>query len=92
MHVINSVNNNSYFTAQECSLPPQVSNGYVTHNGLIVSSIAQYTCEVGYIMNGSSNLICVQGSHGTYWNGDIPSCTQETEGIYNHLRYNINFY
>jgi hypothetical protein len=70
-----------YFTAQECNSPPELLNGYVANNGVIVSSIAEYTCKVGYKITGNDSLKCIQRGDDTLWDGEIPSCIQETEGM-----------
>jgi hypothetical protein len=36
-------------------------------------------------MTGNDSLKCIQRGHDTLWDGEIPSCTQETEGIFKKL-------
>ena len=61
-------------TALECDSPPPVQNSNVSTNGVIVSSIAKYSCNDGYMLVGNDSLICTEGEHESFWKGTIPSC------------------
>jgi hypothetical protein len=79
---IGTITKHTFATAQECNSPPELLNGYVANNGVIVSSIAEYTCKVGYKITGNDSLKCIQRGDDTLWDGEIPSCIQETEVMF----------
>ena len=50
------------------------ANGDVTVFGFIVGSVASYTCNVNYQLEGRSVRIC--GSDGQ-WTGETPTCERK---------------
>ena len=49
------------------------SNGGVSQSGTSYGSIANYSCDGGYTMNGDANRMC--DSDGS-WTGDPPKCSK----------------
>ena len=56
-----------------CSLPNPV-NGQVEFNDARVGSVANYSCNVGYTLNGTSTRTCEADGE---WSGDPPTCDRE---------------
>ena len=75
-------------TALECDPPPPIQNGNLSTNGVIVSSIAEYSCNDGYVLVGNDSLMCIQGDHDTFWSGTIPSCDISGMTLFCCLHYN----
>lgn len=62
----------SSFTAFHCKrlFPP--ANGRVVHRGITPGSIAAYTCNQGYMLEGGNEFR--QCREGTGWTGSAPTC------------------
>ena len=64
----------------ECSTPDTPDNGDVIVNG----NVAQYTCKVGYTLNGLRERFCLYDGSG--WNGTEPTCGRYSCGqLYTYL-------
>ena len=48
-----------------------LSNGQLSNQDFSYSSIVSFTCDNGYVLNGSERLLC-EGSGN--WNGSVPVC------------------
>ena len=59
-------------TVVDCGLPPNPPHGDVdTSSGTVFNSLAMYSCDVGYILDGNSLSVC--GPDGM-WGRGTPSC------------------
>lgn len=58
----------------ECNDLPNPDNGIVSYDSRLEGSIAQYSCNVGFVLEGQSTRLC-QGN-GT-WSGEEPTCEGE---------------
>ena len=63
-------------------------NGSVTLNGTVEGSIANYTCDEGFLLDGPVVRMC--GSNGM-WSGSTPQCEGEFEGLMNRVYQNDFF-
>lgn len=59
----------------DCGKPPAILNGNVSFTTTIFSSIATYTCGLGYRLNGSDKSFCTD--KGT-WTRPTPTCNSKT--------------
>ena len=51
------------------------SNGYVdTSVGTSIGDVARYSCDTGYILNGTAERICQADGQ---WSGSVPTCESE---------------
>ncbi len=41
---------------------------------LVVGSIAEFSCNSGYVVAGQERLVCKSFSNGVEWNGKPPTC------------------
>ncbi len=41
---------------------------------ILVGTVATYTCNTGYTLNGDTTRVCVSGGN---WNGSAPTCEGE---------------
>ena len=65
-----------YFT--ECDLPDAPSFGsYTVSNG---NNDLTFSCEYGYSVNGSSELVCLKDGSG--YSGPVPECGKTFKTIY----------
>ena len=68
------------FTISElCSdLPPLMNGGIIYIGGLTdsrpVNTVAIYTCDTGYTLNGGTSRVCVTGG---MWSGSPPVCQRK---------------
>ena len=62
------------FEVWVCGALPDISNGGVSWNGRNPDDIATYTCDPGFVLEGSPTRVC--GSDGT-WSGVEPSCRRK---------------
>ena len=60
------------FTVIDCGDLPDPNNGQVTISATTFGGVAMYSCNVGFLLAGSSTRIC--GSDGT-WSGTAPGPT-----------------
>ena len=49
-------------------------NGTVIVDSLTVGSLANFTCNSGFVISGADVLVC--GPNGT-WSDDVPTCESE---------------
>ena len=59
------------YTVLECEDLASPANGQVTLNGTAFGSIAIYSCDDGYVLNGNEMRICQSSGE---WSGDEPTC------------------
>ena len=57
--------------ANNCSDPGPPTNGQRSLSGTTYNSIVTYTCDVGYILQGSNSRTCQPNGQ---WNGSMPEC------------------
>ena len=57
-----------------CGSLPSPLNGQVQLNGTTVGSVANYSCNRRYILNGTSTRTCEADGE---WSGDPPTCERE---------------
>ena len=62
------------FVGVMCPTLPGIPNGGVSWTGLNPDDIATYTCDPGFVLEGSPTRMC--GSDGT-WSGVEPSCRRK---------------
>ena len=72
----------------DCSDLPDPINGSVTLNSTVEGSIANYTCDEGFLLDGPVVRMC--GSNGM-WSGSTPQCEGEFEGLMNRVYQNDFF-
>ena len=60
-----------YCTLIDCGDPGSPDNGEAIGTSYTYNSIVMYSCDDGYVLNGSSSLICLTGE----WNASLPNCT-----------------
>ena len=63
----------------DCGDLPSPLNGVVNLTGTVEGSIANYTCNEGFLPDGPVVRMC--GSDGM-WSGEAPLCEGELEGVY----------
>ena len=66
----------SFFAVVDCGSLTNPINGRVMIDGTVVNSMATYTCNKGYTLNGDDTRICLGIG---FWSGSEPTCD---EGIY----------
>ena len=49
-------------------------NGMVTVDDVSVASLANYSCDFGYVVEGESARECLPGG---IWSGDVPTCERK---------------
>ena len=60
-----------------CGSPPDIINGTVDINrGTGFSSVAVYSCDVGFNLNGGAIISCQANET---WTGPIPTCNSEKQ-------------
>ena len=57
--------------AVSCGHPGNISHASLVHNGFTFTNIAQYSCPVGFDLQGASVLACLANRS---WNDTSPSC------------------
>ena len=57
-----------------CPAIESPANGDVTVSGFTTGSVASYTCNINYLLDGSSTRVC--GSDGQ-WSAEAPICRRE---------------
>ena len=55
----------------DCGDPDSPANGDVSYTTTTEGSVADYSCDEGYDLNGVTQRICQ--SNNT-WSGDVPTC------------------
>ena len=59
-----------YCTLIDCGYPGIPNNGKAIGTSYTYNSTVMYSCDDGYVLNGSSSLICLIGE----WNASVPNC------------------
>ena len=62
---------------QDCGSPPVISNGNVDFNNHTLNgSLATYTCNNGYLLNGQDTITCLTNMMEVpgMWSADLPVC------------------
>lgn len=54
-----------------CGSPPTIPNAFIVERGSLEENVITYTCKPGYVIQGSSDLICTE--KGT-WSQPYPVC------------------
>uniref|UniRef100_A0A8C2PBT7 Sushi, von Willebrand factor type A, EGF and pentraxin domain containing 1 n=1 Tax=Capra hircus TaxID=9925 RepID=A0A8C2PBT7_CAPHI len=54
-----------------CGSPPMIPNAFIIERGSLEENVITYTCKPGYVIQGSSDLICTE--KGT-WSQPYPVC------------------
>ena len=69
----NTVNTGPTEPPTTCPILTALSNGMISYNmgTILVDTVATYTCDTGYTLNGGSTRTC--GSDGV-WSGSDPTC------------------
>ena len=62
----------------DCGDPGMPMNGMVTSNGTYVTSIAEFTCDDGYMLDGDDERVCQPD--GT-WSNMVPRCPRKLLSI-----------
>ena len=62
----------------DCSSVTAPTNGEVSQPSTTYESVATYTCNRGYTLNGDATRVC--GDDGT-WNGTTPTCQIPVQGL-----------
>lgn len=57
--------------SKDCSVLPNPPNGQVTQNSTSVGSIARYSCDKGFELNGAEERECLGDGN---WSEREPSC------------------
>ncbi|XP_072181488.1 C4b-binding protein alpha chain-like [Diadema setosum] len=57
-----------------CDHPGNISHGKWNLNTTHLGSLVTLECDKGYVVNGSSTLVCVTATHQLVWNASTPSC------------------
>ncbi|XP_021233259.1 membrane cofactor protein isoform X2 [Numida meleagris] len=63
-----------FCTARTCNHPGDIENGFVHVTDLTFGSSANFSCEIGYRLIGSSQISCVIKGKGVDWNEEPPIC------------------
>ena len=72
---MNCLNNfYSVFVVVDCGSLEDPDNGQVDFSNTAFESTANYTCNLGYNLTGSSNRTCEANGN---WSGDPPSCERK---------------
>ena len=58
----------------ECGPPPNITNGQVTYSGITYQSVANYSCEAGYRLEGSEFKSC---QDSLLWTPTDTACNSE---------------
>lgn len=58
-------------TGTRCPFPSSPTNGKVDVSSIAVGSIARYTCNAGFVLQGLGARVCQSSSQ---WTGADPSC------------------
>ena len=66
----------------DCGHPGNITNGRVRVYEFLYEKSIRYSCDVGYILNGSSLRTCQP--NGT-WSGLKPTCEGEYRFEWNHI-------
>lgn len=64
--------------AAKCEALENPNNGIVTFTTLYEGSVATYTCDNTFKLNGQSTRTCQSGGQ---WSGDDPSCTRKFDQL-----------
>ncbi len=73
-----------------CSDLPSLANGIINYGGAgstdsrPVNTVATYTCDTGYTLNGGSTRTC--GSDGV-WSGLAPTCQRKIYTVWMYVHY-----
>ena len=57
--------------ASGCDTLPDPDNGQVDLSGTDIGSTATYSCDVGFLLQGSRTRVCLGNG---LWSGQEPSC------------------
>ena len=57
---------------KQCPVPTKPTNGSVSTNGHEEGSKAYFVCHKGFLLNGTKERTCVDGT----WDGEFPNCQQ----------------
>ena len=57
----------------DCGYPISMADGHVSAQATTYGSVASYSCNTGYNMNGTATRTCEAEAGGT-WNGSVPTC------------------
>ena len=63
-----------FVTAVQCTSLPAIANGNVAMVSLRVGSMAEYSCDPGFLLTGPQTRTCQSGG---VWGGREPACTSE---------------
>ena len=71
--IVNKIANSVTQQSQEAAYIAVPSDGLVTvdDNEMMIGSIANYTCDTGFLLQGKSSRVCQ--ANGT-WSSNPPSC------------------
>ena len=61
-------------TAVDCSSLDDPDNGQVTLSGTTLGSTATYTCNPGFVLDGTDVRTCMANGE---WSGEVPTCNRK---------------
>ncbi|NXG53046.1 C4BPA protein, partial [Psilopogon haemacephalus] len=63
-----------FCTEKKCSHPGELQHGFIHVTDLTFGSKANFTCEEGFRLLGTTEITCVIVGEGVGWNKDLPFC------------------
>ena len=66
------------FVAVDCGSLTSPVNGNISLSGTTFESVADYTCQAGYLLVGSESRLC---QANRTWSGDSPICEGQLIGV-----------
>ena len=57
-----------------CGDPGMLMNGMVTTDGTFVTSVAEFTCDYGYMLVGDTQRVCQPNGN---WSNMVPECPRK---------------
>ena len=60
-----------------CGSPPTIPNAFIIERGSLEENVITYTCKPGYVIRGSSDLICTEKG---MWSQPSPACEPRSCG------------
>ena len=57
---------------------------YNLDNFKVFGTRVSFSCETGYILNGSQTIECVDTGNSATWNDSVPTCTGKKHCSSNH--------
>ena len=69
-----------YFSEITCD-PPYIPNGNISYKSLQLGARVNYSCDVGYVLDGMPGATCLENGTNTVgiWSEPTPNCIGESE-------------